>query len=220
MCVDFPYPSVATQTTDHCVQILKAIRMQPEWPKLNCTRSGELQKSGGKNPLLKKRWFYLKSHYLFYYSSPDNPHPKGVIVLHKNPLESHREDLCPCLRSGFLDAAARADLSAFSSFVPDLKSTKRVVRIVCPSAASAADWSRDISTVASAAIQLPSASAIDDVAPRASDLSGANGVAPPAGSNWRRTRAQALVKAVLPKRSLRVATLSAFVLFLTWRNLR
>lgn len=74
---------------------MKAVKIDPEWPKVDAARSGELSKSGGKNPMHKTRWFYLKSRYFFYYKTPDALMPQGVVVLHENlPLESQKEAFC------------------------------------------------------------------------------------------------------------------------------
>jgi len=56
-------------------------------------RQGELKKQGDVNIFFKSRWFYLKSFYLFYYKTRDDPIPQGLIILYRAPYELKKNEL-------------------------------------------------------------------------------------------------------------------------------
>lgn len=180
-------------------QIVRAIKSNPDWPKVDFVRTGELSKSGGKNPLHRTRWFYLKSRYLFYYKTPDSPTAKGVVVLHESlPIEVHKDSFCSSLLS--LNAPEPLTWPA------DMKTPKRLMMIVAKTAASCADWTRAIQSVIKQAIELPALESVPLVDPAPKEQIEKR--ASPWGPAWRRSRAAGLASAVRPRRSLKVAVTS------------
>jgi hypothetical protein len=98
------------------------------------------------------------------------------------------------------------------SLAPDVKTAKRVMMITAKTASSCADWTRAMQTIMKSPVDLPASIF------QARSNSFSEATAPPpteekdkGNSNaWRRSRAAGLVKAVLPRQALKVATSSPF----------
>lgn len=63
---------------------MKAVQLDPGWPKDKAAKSGWLKKEGALNKMKKRRWFVLKGHFLFYYNTNEDPMPNGVIPVHES----------------------------------------------------------------------------------------------------------------------------------------
>jgi hypothetical protein len=112
------------------VDMLTVVRINPQWPKIEPARQGELKKQGDINILFKRRWFYLKSYFLFYYKNKDAEAPQGVIIIYKTPSEGLKEELY-------------------------IKGRRRTYRLKGSNAGVVADWARDISILARTELTLP-----------------------------------------------------------------
>lgn len=100
--------------------IMKLTTLNPNWTKENPRRQGELRKQGEVNILFKRRYFYLKNHYLFYYKKRDDLLPKGVILLcYGTKIQQKDKDI-------YIDAS------------------RRVFRLQAKSEKEANDWKIDI----------------------------------------------------------------------------
>ncbi|GAM18635.1 hypothetical protein SAMD00019534_018100 [Acytostelium subglobosum LB1] len=60
----------------------KILEIDHNWPKKNNTMSGYMMKDGQINVMAKKRWFGLKSIFMFYYKDINEFNPQGVICLY------------------------------------------------------------------------------------------------------------------------------------------
>ncbi|EFA86079.1 hypothetical protein PPL_01316 [Heterostelium album PN500] len=61
----------------------KILEIDHNWPKVNNTFGGYMMKDGQINVMSKKRWFGLKSIFLFYYKDINELIPQGVICLNE-----------------------------------------------------------------------------------------------------------------------------------------
>eukprot|EP01132_Coremiostelium_polycephalum_P001347 gene1347-1701_t len=60
----------------------KIIEIDHNWPKKDQVMSGYVHKDGQINVMSKKRWFTLKSVFLYYYIEQNEMLPQGIICLH------------------------------------------------------------------------------------------------------------------------------------------
>jgi tetratricopeptide (TPR) repeat protein len=65
---------------------LKAVELNPKWPKNNPTKEGWIKKGGHINRNKKKRYFILQSLFLFYYKSKEDSAPQGVIPIYRSSI--------------------------------------------------------------------------------------------------------------------------------------
>eukprot|EP00026_Physarum_polycephalum_P003302 Phypoly_transcript_03312.p1 GENE.Phypoly_transcript_03312~~Phypoly_transcript_03312.p1 ORF type:complete len:787 (+),score=139.43 Phypoly_transcript_03312:93-2453(+) len=69
---------------DSCMSdIQRMLELQPGWPRTDAILEGSLQKRGGVNVMMKRRWFILKHCFLFYYKTNNDVQPQGIICLYK-----------------------------------------------------------------------------------------------------------------------------------------
>eukprot|EP01133_Synstelium_polycarpum_P017679 gene17679-21078_t len=60
----------------------KILEIDHTWPKTDLINSGTMMKDGQINVMSKRRWFSLKSIFLFYFKDHMEHDPQGVICLH------------------------------------------------------------------------------------------------------------------------------------------
>ncbi|KYR01916.1 hypothetical protein DLAC_00705 [Tieghemostelium lacteum] len=61
----------------------RILEIDHNWPKKEQSVSGYLWKDGQINVMAKKRWFTMKSLFLFYYVDQNELNPQGIIVLNE-----------------------------------------------------------------------------------------------------------------------------------------
>ncbi|EGG15669.1 hypothetical protein DFA_10511 [Cavenderia fasciculata] len=59
----------------------KILEIDHNWPRKETVLSGFMNKDGQINVMAKKRWFVLKSHFLFYFKDQNDLQPQGVVCL-------------------------------------------------------------------------------------------------------------------------------------------